>query len=430
MSTISKPAILGGVPVRSAPLSEVHNIDHEEISAVEQVLRKGPLSGYLGTYSEKFLGGEQVRHFEKNFAEKFHVRHAISFNSATTALHAAMVALGVGPGDEVIVPPYSMSATAMAPIMNGAVPIFADIDPDTFCIDPKAIKKVLSKNTKAIIAVNLFGQSANYKEIFSLIDRNKVKIVEDNAQAIGATHHNELTGTIADIGVFSLNVHKHIQAGEGGILVTNDDNLALRAQLSRNHGESVVDQMEDYNLGPIIGSNYRMSELHAAVSNVQLNKLDKLLVSRRQLVEYLESKLKDIDGIKLPVVAEGNTHVYYRYVFKIDSNLLGIDRSTLLRAMEAEGFPLSPGYVKPIYMLPVFQQKQAFNNSSFPFVFELYDGNPDYKSGSCPVVERMYETELTLTDICQFPNTKDNIDEFMKALVRILDFKDEIKSAV
>lgn len=420
----SKLAILGGKPVRKEFLKEVHNINKEELEAVKKVILDGPLSGFLGTYSKRFFGGKNVLDFEKLFSKKFGVRHALSFNSATTALHAALVAIKVGPGDEVIVPPFSMSATATVVLMNGAVPVFADIDPDTFCIDPKSIKKMINKNTKAIIAVNLFGQSADYEEIFKIINRKKIKVIEDNAQAIGAKHNSKLTGTVADIGVFSLNVHKHIQVGEGGVLVTNNDDYALRAQLARNHGEVVVDQMPNYNLGPIIGSNYRLSEIHAAMAIVQLKKLNFINKERMKLVKYFFKKMKKIDGITLPHTNSNNTHVFYRLALKIDEEVLGISRYKFVKAMNAEGFNMTLGYVKPIYLLPVFQQQKAFNNTNFPFVFDGYDGKPNYKKGICPVVEEMHDKVLTLTDVCQFPYTYKDVDMFFEALYKVLESKE------
>lgn len=419
-------AIFGGKPVRKKILSEVHNIDSKELFLIKKVIKDGPLSGFLASKGDKFLGGKYVRKFEASFSSKFKVKHVVSFNSATTALHAAVVALGIGPGDEVIVPSMTMSATATAVLMNGAVPIFADVDPETFCIDPRSVKKCVTKNTKAIIAVNLLGQSADYTNLFKMIDRKKIKIIEDNAQAPWAKHNGKHTGTIGDIGVFSLNVHKTMQVGEGGVLVTNDDNYALRAQLSRNHGEVVIDQMSDYDGSPIIGSNYRLSELHAAMALAQLSKLEFLTKERIKLADYLKKRLGMIQGILLSIIGENNTHVYYRFSFKIDEKILGLTRDKLLSAMSAEGFSMSEGYVKPIYLLPVFQNKKAFNNTQFPFVYEKYSGNPNYKKGICPVAERLYEKELTLTDICQYPYTKKDVDLFVRAFKKVLDSKDEL----
>ena len=184
------------------PLPAIHNIGAEEIAAAARVLERGPLSGFLASGKSGFYGGEEVRALEEQFAERFEIKHALAFNSATTALQAAVAALSIGPGDEVIVPPYTMSATATAVLLNGAVPIFADIDPRTFCIDPVSVRERVTPHTKAIIAVNLFGQSADYDALTEIAQEHHLSIIEDNAQAPGARYDGRDTGTLRDITVF------------------------------------------------------------------------------------------------------------------------------------------------------------------------------------------------------------------------------------
>ena len=409
------------------PMPEVHNVGREEIAAATRVIKEGPLSGFLGAASSRFLGGKYVKLFERDFSKKFKVKHVVAFNSATTALHAAIVALGIGPGDEVIVTPFTMSASATAILMNGATPIFADIDEQTFCIDPKSVESRITKNTKAIMVVNLLGQAADYSRLLPLAKKHGLKIIEDNAQSPEAKWRGQYVGTIGDIGVFSLNVHKAIQTGEGGILVTNDPTYALRAQLCRNHGESVVDGMPEYDAGPIFGSNYRMSEVIAAMARVQLSRLPFLTKKRVALAKRLEKAIRSIPGISPAYVAPDNTHVYYRFAIKFDEKILGVSRDKIARAMAAEGFPLSIGYVKPTYLLRLYQERKAFNNTHFPFEKNTYyDGSPDYSKGICPVAERMYETELTVSDICQHPYTASHVDLFVEALKKVIQHKDEL----
>jgi dTDP-4-amino-4,6-dideoxygalactose transaminase len=419
-------AIRGGKPVMKQALREVHNVGSDEARAAVRVIKKGPLSGYLGVAGKKFLGGAEVRAFEAAFSKRFGVTHAVAFNSATTALHGAVVALGIGPGDEVIVPPYTMSASVAAVLANGAVPVFADIDPKTFCLDATSVESRITKYTKAIMVVNLFGQAADFDHLLPLAKKHNLKIIEDNAQSPRATWRGRLTGTIGDIGVFSLNVHKTVQTGEGGILVTNNDRSALRAQLCRNHGEAVVDDMPEYDAGPIFGSNYRLSEVAAAMAQVQLKKLDMLTKKRVILAQRLTKALKRIPGIEGVFVHPENTHVFYRYAIKIDEKALGISRDTLVEAMTAEGFPMSRGYQKPIYLYKVFQEQKAFNDTNFPFKSNYYDGTPDYAKGICPVAERMYEEEFTLTDVCQHPYTARHVDLFVQAITKVLAHKDEL----
>lgn len=420
------PAILGGSPVRKKPLPQVHNIGADEIRAATRVLTRGPLSGFLGLAGNGFLGGPEVLRLENKFAHVFNVAYAVSCNSATSGLHMAIVALGIGPGDEVIVTPYSMSASATAILMNGAVPVFADIDERTFCLDPKSVEVKITPRTKAIMVVNLFGRPADFGSLLKIAKKYKLKVIEDNAQAPGATWRTKYAGTIGDIGVFSFNVHKTIQAGEGGMLVTNNKEYALRAQLSRNHGEVVVDGMPNYTAGPIIGGNYRMTEVVAAIANEQLRKLNSFNLQRIKLAQYLTKQLLAIDGIVLPTQDTRDCNVYYVYPFLIKEKVLGISRDLLVAAMAAEGFPMSRGYVKPLYLLPVFQEKKVFNATQFPFKSDVYKGTCKYSKGICPVVERLYEQELTATNICQYPHSKGDIDSFMKALKKILKYKHEI----
>lgn len=421
-----KLALFGGKPVLSEPLLPTHNVGEEEIAAATRVLRGGPLSGFIGAAGEKFFGGPEVRRFENRFKEKFGVTHAVAFNSGTTALHAAIAALQIGPGDEVIVPPYTMAASAVCVVMNGAVPVFADIDPQTFCLDPQSVRAKITKHTKAILVVHLFGQSADMDAIMAIAKEHNLKVIEDNAQSPAATYKGRYVGTIGDVGMFSFNVNKVVQCGEGGVLVTNNDTYALRAQLLRNHGESAVDDIPNYSAGPIFGSNYRMTELEAAVAYEQLEKLDRFNAHKVELCEYLTEKIAGIQGLEAPYIPEGNTHVYFQYAMKIDEDTLGLSRNRLADAMNAEGFPMSKGYVKPVYHLRMFQERKAFNQTHFPFEYDGYDGKPDYTKGSLPVVERLHFKEVATTMLCQYPRTKENIDLFVVALKKVLAHRDEL----
>lgn len=396
----------------------VYHIDRREIAAVTKVLKKGPLSGFVGEPGPEFFGGSAVRRFERTFARRFKVKHAVSYNSATTALHGAIVALGIGPGDEVVVPPYTMSASATCVLMNGAVPIFADIDPDTFCVDPADVARKLTKRTKAVMMVNLFGQTGDMGALLRLARKRRIAIIEDNAQSAGATWQDRPTGTLGDIGVFSFNVHKQIQSGEGGVLVTNNARYALRAQLCRNHGESVVAGLAGYDGKPIFGSNYRMTEITAAIAEVQLSKLNFLNRKRQSLAARLTRKLSGIPGLTPPRIPKGNTHVFYSYMIKVDKEKLGISRASLVTSLQKRGFPVGAGYVEPLYLLPLFQKRQAFNKTHFPFDYRGM--KQDYSKGSCPVTERMHHRELIGTDVCQHPYTAAHVDAFAQALREIV----------
>ncbi len=418
-------AINGGKRLLGRPWAPIHVVDEKEVAAVARIIRRGPLSGFLGNVGSGFLGGREVRAFEKEFENKFKVTYAVTCNSATTALHASIVALGVGPGDEVIVSPYTMSASVTAVLQNGAVPIFADVDERTFCLDVESVRRCITPRTKAIMVTDLMGQGPDFGKLLPLARKHDLKIIEDNAQSPGAKWKDKYLGTVGDVGVFSLNIHKTVQTGEGGILVTNNPRYALRAQLSRNHGEVVVDDMPEYKEGPIFGSNYRMSEVTAAMARVQLKRLDFLTRKRIALATHLTKRLKEIPGLIPHYTHPDNKNVYYRYAIRVDERVLGLSMHALVDAMRAEGFAMSRGYVKPIYLMKLFKERKAFNNTHFPFDYRGM--RQQYRKGLCPVAERLHEKEFVFTDVCQHPYTNRHVDKFISGLKKVLAHKDELQ---
>lgn len=415
-----KLALLGGTPILKKPLPAYQSLGVQETRAVIKAMKGPSLSGFIGRAGNAFLGGPYVKKLEKQFTDYFGIKHAVSFNSATTALHGALVALGIGPGDEVITTPYTMSATSSAILLQNALPVFADIEENTFCLDPLSIEKNITKKTKAIIVVNLFGGSADYKPILKLAKKHKLFIIEDNAQSITAIYKGKLTGTIGDIGIFSFNQNKIIHCGEGGILITNNDKWAFRAQLLRNHGEAVIDDLQSKGIYEVIvGTNYRLVEPLAAIASEQFKKVELLVKNRIILAEYLTKKLGVFDWIVPPRPLIKSKHVYYVYPFRFLEKKIGITRQTFVDAMRAEGFALGVGYQKPLYLLPLYQKKKIFPNSHFPFISKEYPHDINYKKGICPTTERLYERELLFTTVCQPPQTQKEINLFIAALKKV-----------
>lgn len=422
-------ALLGGRPIlRDAP-APYNSIDKEEELVAAKVMKGKILSGFVARAGQWFLGGKYVKELEKEFCNYFKVKYAVSFNSASTALQAAVGALGIGPGDQVITSPLTMSATASAVLANNALPVFADINENNFCLEVESIKKNITKKTKAILSVNLFGGTPDYDGVLKIAKRNNLKIIEDNAQAAGATHKGKYVGTVGNIGVFSFNFHKTIQCGEGGVLVTNNKKYAFRAQLARNHGEAIINDLYKENriYEPILGSNHRLTEIQAAIAIEQLKKLKMLNGKRIILANYLTKQLKRIPWLVTPRVDGESIHVYYVYPFRFLPEKIGIKRSTFVRAMSAEGFALNEGYQEPIYLFPAYQKKEIYPNSHFPFISKEYPHKIDYSKGICPVAEKMYEKELLCTNICQPPKTKKTIDLFVKAIEKIEENIEELK---
>lgn len=406
-----------------------NSVGKNELSAVIRVMQKGTLSGFLGRAGKGFLGGEEVRRLEADFQRRFNVKYAVSFNSASSALQAAVYALGLKPGQKVITTPFTMSASASAILFNNALPIFADINSDDFCIDSKDAEKNVDKKTKALLVVNLFGGPANFYRIKKFAKLHDLKIIEDNAQAIGAKYKGVYAGTIGDIGVFSFNVHKIIHSGEGGMLVTNNDKYAFRAQLFRNHGEVVIDDLAGENIfEPILGGNYRMTEITAAIARKQLKKMPSLISARTKNALYLKEMLGKFKWLRVPVTPSYIKHVYYAFPVIFKSDVIGISRKTFADAMSAEGYPLYEGYTKPIYLYPLYQKRQVYMNSHFPFYSTEFKNDIHYPVGLCPTAERMYEKELILTTIFQPPNTRPDIDKFIKKIEKIEKNLDLLKA--
>lgn len=429
---MKKLALFGGRPVIKKPLPQYNFIGKEEERAALKAVKERILSGFVGRAGSYFLGGKYVKELETRICKHFKVKYAVSFNSATTALQAAVGALGIGPGDEVITSPYTMTATASAILFNNALPVFADIEENSFCLDPESIEKNINDKTKAILAVNMLGGSANYNPILKIAKKYKLKIIEDNAQSAGATYNGKFTGTIGDIGVFSFNVHKIIQCGEGGVLVTNNKKYAFRAQLIRNHGEAVINDLcksghSKKNYEPILGNNFRLTEIQAAIAIEQFKKMDKLNKPRTMLADYLSKQLSQFKWLIPPSVFKNSIHVYYGYGFRFLSEKINIKRQTFVNAMKAEGFPLVIGCEDPVYLMPVYQKQQMYPNCKFPFISKEYPHNISYKKGICPVAERMSEKELLIATICHPPQTKKDIDLFIEAVKKIEENIAELK---
>ena len=278
-------AINGGNPVRTDPWLDNITTGEEEKLAVMRVMDSGFLSLFEGSHTPdtpfSFNGGPEVQCLEDEWSDYYGVKHSISVNSATSGLYAAIGALEIGYGDEVIVSPYTMSACAIAPLIYGAIPVFADVELNNGSLDPKSIAERISSRTKAILVVHQFGIPADMDAIMIIAKKHGIKVIEDCAQAHGAKYKDQYVGTIGDIGVFSLNVNKAIQSGEGGVCITNNNNLAYRLRLIRNHGEAVVDAADYKNIVNIAGFNYRLTELQAAIARVQLKKMNQMNTVRR-----------------------------------------------------------------------------------------------------------------------------------------------------
>lgn len=433
---MSKLAILGGTPIRTIDFPNRKSMGREELEAAQRVLESDILSGFVGVAGNFFNGGTEVRSFENKWANEYGFKHGISVNSWTTGLQVAVGAIGIEAGDEVICSPYTMSASATSVLFYGGIPVFADIDRDRYTLDPKSVEEKITPRTKAILVVHLFGYPADMDAIMAIAKRHNLRVIEDAAQAPGVLYKNRPVGAIGDIGGFSLNFHKHIHTGEGGLLVTQNDDLALRSQLIRNHGENATEAYGVSDISNTIGSNYRFTEIQAAIAIEQFKKLKGFLNHRKNIGAYLTARLNNIDGLSVQHLEEGSTHSYYMFPIRYNEEVFGIPRNLFLRAVSAElpkpnywdTTPLAEAYVKPLYLNPVYQQKIAIGKKGFPF-----NMNPgieyDYSKGLCPVTEKLYEKELMISPLVREGISLDDISDFANAIEKTIENINDLKSA-
>lgn len=412
-------AILGGSPAISRPFPHYNPYGREEVEAATAVIESGVLSKFIGAEHQDFLGGAKVREFERAWEKHFKVPFAVSVNSATSGLIAAVGALGIEPGDEVIVTPWSMSATATCILEWNAIPVFADIEPQTFNLDPLSIERCITPRTRAIIVSDIFGHAADLDAIMALARRHNLKVIEDAAQSPNARYHDRYVGTVADIGVFSLNYHKHIHTGEGGLAVTHDAALAERMQLIRNHAEAVAGGREIPNLTNLIGFNFRLGEIEAAMGLVQLGKLANLAAQKSTAGSRLSASLTGLQGLRTPVVRPGCTHVYYVYPLVIDPKITGVSRAQMAAALRAEGVPgISEGYVN-IHRLPAYQKRIAYGSRGFPWTMAGHESQVRYDHGICPVAEQLHDATMMGLAFCLHNFTSDEVDLVVAAFHKV-----------
>jgi perosamine synthetase len=331
-------------------------LGQEEVALLQQVISSGTLTSTKGRF---------VRELETRFAETLGVRHAHACASGTAAIHTAIAAIDPEPGEEIITSPIT-DMGALTPILyQGAIPVFAEVDPRTCNITARAIKRCLSDRTRAIVVTHLFGNPCDMSEIMELADSRGIPVIEDCAQAFLAKHDNKFVGTIGRVGCFSLQQGKHITTGEGGVVVTNDEALARRMFLFINKAWGYGDSDPDHYF---LALNYRMSELQGAVGAGQLSKLESVVHKRISGAKSLDRKLSGIPGIEAPYVSPGSVHTYWKYCLRVDSRVIPGGAASLAARLQARQVTCAPRYIqKPAFQCRVFTDQKTFGKSRFPF---------------------------------------------------------------
>lgn len=329
-----------------------------------QACREPLMSGWL-------TQGPKVAAFEKEFAERHRVKHALATTSCTTGLHLILAAIDIGPGDEVIVPAFTWVATANVVLYCGATPVFADVDRTTNNIDPADIARKLTSRTRAVIVVHLFGLCADMDAIRSVVPPD-VKIIEDAACAAGASYKGLPAGALGDAAAFSFHPRKSITTGEGGMITTNNDQLADIANMLRNHGASISEEQRHKGPRPyllaefnLLGYNYRMTDMQGAVGLTQLAKLDKFIAERKTWADFYQQNLHDLEWLKMPIFPENGTHALQAFVTYVDPNTAPMPRNDIMEYLQEAGISTRPG-THAVHMLGYYRERFGLQPDDYP----------------------------------------------------------------
>ena len=383
-------AIRGGRPVRETLLPYGHqSIDEDDIEAVVRVLR-----------SDWVTTGPMVAEFERTFADFVGATEAVAVSSGTAALHSAMYALRIGPGDEVIVPAMTFAATANCVVFQGGTPVFVDVDPGTLLLDPSKIEDKITLRTRAVISVDYAGQPCDYDAVRNTIGQRRIALVADACHALGGNYGGRPVGSLADLSAFSFHPVKHITTGEGGMITTDDADLAWRARTFRNHGITSDHRQREswfYEMGDL-GYNYRLTDLQCALGLGQLGKLRDWIIQRKRIAQKYDEAFSEIPVVEPLGVRGGVSHAYHLYVVRLDLGRLRATRAEVFAALRAEGIGVNVHYI-PVHLHPFYRR--------------LFSTGP----GLCPVAEEAYERLLSLPI---FPSmTSEDVNDVIEAVRKV-----------
>jgi perosamine synthetase len=371
----------GGKPVRTAPWPRWPLFTDKDKADLVAVLDDGRLTS---------ITGPKVREFEEKYAAAFGAKYALATCNGVVAIHLALAALEIGPGDEVIVPAHTFIGTSIPVLMANAIPVFVDIARDSFNIDVSLIEKAITPRTKAIVPVHLNGLPADMAEITAIAKRHGLAVVEDACQAHGAFYRGTRVGTLGDISCFSFFEDKVLTTGEGGMLVTNSQALYDLARCIRSYGEELVTNIGDRKYEHMrLGFNYRMGALPAALGINQLDRLDVMVQKRNANARYLREHLARVPGITAPKDFPDRLSAFYKFVCRIDTSVVRTDVLNFIEAIKAEGVPATPRYPRPLPLQKVYREKLGYGRTHCPYDCDKYGQDIDYRVGSWPEAERV-----------------------------------------
>jgi dTDP-4-amino-4,6-dideoxygalactose transaminase len=398
----AKLALLGGTPIRKRPFTPWPIFGKAEENRLLRALR----SGRWGK-----LNGAEVAEFEKRFAAMHGCRHGIGVVNGTVSLRIGLMAAGLQAEDEVIIPPYTFFSTASAVVEANAIPVFADIDLQTFNLDPQAVASAVTPRTRAIIPVHFAGQPADMTALMSLARKRKLIVIEDAAHAHGARYHDRPVGSLGHLASFSFQSSKNLTSGEGGVITTNDDTVAEACRSIHNCGRIPTGVWYEHH---VISGNYRLGEFQGAILNAQLDRLERQTITRDQNGQYLASRISQIAGLypqKRP--ADCTRHSYHLFMMRLDGVEFGAPRPAVLKALQAEGIPCSAGYG---FSLP---QQPMFRNLTFGPYLPNAARKLDYRKVHCPNSDLICREQGIWLEQSMFLGPKKDMDDIARAFEKI-----------
>ena len=411
-------ALYGGEKVKTTPFGTGKRFGQEELTELKEALEQNSLFYWYGN---------KVKTLTERFREMYQMPYCVAASSGTAAIHVALGACGVTVGDEVITSPITDMGTIIGILFQNAVPVFADVDPNSYNMDPKSIEERITSRTKAILVVHLTGGPADMDPIMEIAKRHNLKVIEDCAQSYLATYKGKLCGTIGDVGCFSLNDYKQISAGDGGLLITKDAGIYHAAlRFADKNYQRLAEQGSLNRDIPFIAPNYRMNELTGAVGIAQLKKLPGICARRNAIGERISAAIKDLPGIEPPKVYDGCKSTYWFYMFRIDERLAGVSPAKFSEALKAEGIPNMLGYIPNcVYEYEIFRNQNGYPGSHCPFQCPKNGITYEYKTGLCPTAEDVLRTSIRF-GISEF-YTDEDVDAIIEAITKVSAFFAESK---
>ncbi|HEY3298829.1 MAG TPA: DegT/DnrJ/EryC1/StrS family aminotransferase [Armatimonadota bacterium] len=399
------PAIAGGTPAKTSPFGSEKRYEADEWKELQEALEQGTL---FYAYGKKVFG------LEADFAKKNGVKYAVACSSGTSAIHTAMIAAGISPGDEVITAPITDMGSIVPILFQGGVPVFADLHPHSLEMSPESVEAAITPKTRAVLAIHLWGNACDLDPLIDICKRHNLLLIEDCAQAFGCLYKGKPVGTFGDIGCFSLNEFKHIACGDGGITITNDENIARRLRLSTDKCYSRESGATERN--PFfLANNYRMTELQGAVAIAQLKKLDSIVSRRQKWCKELLKRLSHIKGIALPEPTPGCDPSWWFFPFRVIPEVLKADADQFVEALTAEGLSPTAHYIgRTIYQYPIFKNHSAFERGDHPFSAR------SYTDGMCPTAEDILKTVIILP--INEAYTEDDLNQTVLAFEKVANW--------